>query len=167
MCAGHCWTKERDYCWQGHLAVKAPLFNSQTTAALHLCYWSIEGPRHLKFVPDSLEKCWVYNLDLSAVLMHAVSHVFLLHSGLLLALLWYLSLFFNLHPAPCPFPPPLLSACVYYSSKRWQQDRHPRTLNEEICNAPLLMPDLLFVWEKPWWRKGETIEWKAGMKRGE
>lgn len=30
---------------------------------------------------------------------------------------------------------------------------HLRTLNKEIRNAPLLMPDLLFVWEDLWWRK--------------
>lgn len=78
VCARQCWTKERDIYWQVHLAVKAPLFNFQTTpprtqngiASLLLVYLR---PRHSKFVPNSLEKCWVYNLDLSAALMHAMS----------------------------------------------------------------------------------------------
>jgi len=136
-CARQSWTKEKDSSEQVHSAVKAPLFNSRRTAPQHLCYWPIWGPRHSKFVPDSLEKCWLYNLDLSAVLKHAIPHVFLLHSGLL---------FTPLHTFP-PFPASILSlvpfisplsACVYYSSKKWHQGR-----DKEIRYAPLLMPNLL------------------------
>ena len=159
VCARQSWTKERDVCWQVHSAVKAPLFNSQTQQ--HLCYWSIQVAETLKVCPwqfgevlslQSGPECWVNAQRLSRLSapLRSLTHC-----------TRYLSPFFL--PPSCPLSlsslPPL---SVYYSSEKWQQGRPLCMLKKEIHCAPLLMPDLLFVWEKLWWRKknGWTIGWK-------